>query len=75
MDRLLNVEWRVFPRSPREGEVADETDPGPPVDEAVETAVPGGLLLIVPASAWDAWLGGDRSFEEVDVDEGESSDC
>lgn len=56
-DRLLKVECRVLPRSPRDGEVADETDPGPPpvVDEAVDTAVPGGLMLLiaVPPSACD----------------------
>jgi len=59
-DKLLNVECSVLPRSPRDGEVAEDTDPGPPVtlpvllDDVIEAAVPGGLillLLIVPASA------------------------
>lgn len=74
-DRLLNVECRVLPRSPRDGEVAEDTDPGPApppfilpvfVGDATEAAVPGGLillLLIAPASALVAWAGGDRIFD------------
>jgi hypothetical protein len=71
-DKLLNVECNVLPRSAREGEVDEDSDSGPrppiplPVllDDAVEAAVPGGLMLNpVPASACD---GGDRIFEAAE---------
>lgn len=47
-DKLERVECKVLPRSPSDGEVADDADP--PVSEE---AVPGGLRLDevpVPAS-------------------------
>lgn len=78
-DRLERVEWSVLPRSPREGDVAEEFEAPPPVAE--DAAVPGGLRLPVPAPApafepdgspLVALSGGERTAEEDadDSDEG-----